>query len=165
MFFLLRLLFVFAISVAALPPSPHSIDTTISGRQSKCKKRTIVERITLESGVVATRYKCNDLAERMDGLGKRDGDPCTQYHEICGSKIAVKFLPRETHTNRDMCKSSVVLSSVLGCWFHFDAYDLRMSETEPITILFFRERVTAPMPLAIVTASRTSSEMAVVSVA
>ena len=83
MLFSLRLLFVFAISVVALPPSPHSIDTTVAGRQLNpasaaggCKNQTIIEQITLESGVVATHYGCNDSVERMersnDGLGKRD---------------------------------------------------------------------------------------------
>jgi len=62
MLFLLRLLLIFAISVAALPPSPPSIDTSIAGRQWDA---------------------AGDLVERMDGLGKRD-DPCTQYRDVCG---------------------------------------------------------------------------------
>jgi hypothetical protein len=86
MLFSLRLLFFFAISVAAVPPSPYSIDTTIAGRQrdpvGECKNRTIIEQKTLESGVVATRHLCHDLVGRMDGLGKR-GNPCTRNYHIC----------------------------------------------------------------------------------
>jgi hypothetical protein len=89
MLFSLRLLVVFAISVAAVPPSPHSIDTTIAGRQRDppggCKNQTIIEQKIFESGVVATHYQCNDLVERMDGLEKRDNQ-CVHYDRVCSSR-------------------------------------------------------------------------------
>jgi hypothetical protein len=100
MFFSLHLLFVFAISVAAVPPSPHSIDTTIAERQrdpvDECKNRTIIEQKTLESGVVATRHLCHDLVERRDGL-----EPC--HYVTGGGKISPTW---ETQT--DMCKIRLV---------------------------------------------------------
>ena len=149
MLFSLRLLLVFAISVAALPPSPHSI--------RGCKNPTMIEKITLESGVVATRYECEGL---MDG-GKRDA--CPQTTRVTSADVCVRLSPPRKHklTYANLAQYS---QTCWGVGFISTHMIIWMSEIEPIK--YFSIRVFPPaVQDPIVTAFRTPSEIAVVSVA